>query len=119
MGIKKWTRSINESNKTDESIESLRDALTTISDDYALDILKAGPKVIRIKIVIEDRTIGDFRNQINHDVSIEDIENISKKFMKFSNILNKINESILRSDIDHDSIHLSIFKNAIFVRIIT
>lgn len=117
MGIKKWTRSINESNKTDESIESLKDSLTTISDDFKLDIDKYGPKSIRIKIEIEIRTIGNYSGYINSPVSISDIEDISKVFIMRSTILNRFNEAMMRSSIEHDTITLEILKNQIIILI--
>jgi hypothetical protein len=87
MGIKKWTDSINESSKFDSNIEFLRDALTTISDDWKVEVIKSKDfyNSIIVTITSDKQFIPMLDLSGQGRMSIQDIEDASNEKL-FKNI---------------------------------
>ncbi len=119
MGIKKWTDSINESSKFDSNIEFLRDALTTISDDWKVEVIKSKDfyNSIIVTITSDKQFIPMLDLSGQGRMSIQDIEDASKGMKNSSKIFDLFLEGLSRSGVIHDTLKVVVHQSTIKFRI--
>jgi hypothetical protein len=120
--MKKLSESLDEESKLELSIVSMRDALTTISDDYEMEISRHNHSNRCMVINIrgdDDRCFYNRRELGGQDnLSLIGLEKSSKGMKNTSNVIDLFLEGLNRSGIEHDRIRISIESLLIKIYII-
>ncbi len=123
MRIKKMTDFIGESSTDESSIESLKDALITITDDYKVTFSKDKyhSQYYIVGIRGNSEMNASFYNRRDlggsEGLSLKNIQEASEGMKKSAKVLDLFLEALNRSEVQHDIIRIAIEPMVMFIYI--